>query len=182
MHTAGLRELIHEGSSLVLGSTARVRSWRTDAGSLVGPELAGTTVELRDVTARAAEHEMPARTLLTATCGTVEVLDRLVTAAEPVGRAAPGVALARLLRCLESPLDVELHAVLGTAQRRWTCLGRIAFGYLAGRKVTVDGGEINLLPGGLSTRLRAETATWTAVTIAVDGHLPAQPAALLPPG
>lgn len=179
MHTDGLRVLTHAGSILALSSTARVHSWRTEAVSLVDPELAGTTVELGGVTAASVEHGVPARTLLTAECGTVELLDRLVSAAEAVGRAAPGVALVRLLRCLDGPLDVALQVSVGAPSVPWTRLNRVAFGYLAGRKVTVDGGELDVRGSLVTSRLRAERGAWTALTVAVDGHLPAEPDVLL---
>jgi hypothetical protein len=171
-----LRVLVHDDVELVLDVTAAVRSWRSAGVTLVGPELPGSVVAFRDVALRGAWSGATARTNLTAACGRLEVLDRLETA-EPIGRGAPGVALVRLVRCLDGPLDVEHRVALGDVRSRplpWTRLNRVAFGYLEGCKITLDGGELDVQDLDVLSRLRADAGSWAVLTLAVDGHLPAE--------
>lgn len=177
------RTLVRMGARLCLADDAAVVSWQAHDPAiphLVRPAQ-GSGIVLERVAPRQVGGGPTARTVVDAPCGVVEVLDALVVAAEPVGRAAPGVALVRLLRCTDGPLDLEQVARIGgKADRvRWTSLNRIAFGHLAGRKVTVDGGELSVQDDLVRTRVRASTGTWVAVTIAVDGHLPADTQACL---
>ena len=165
------------GARLCLADDAAVVSWHAHDPAiphLVHPAQ-GSGVFLERVTPRRVGSRPPVSTVVDAACGVVEVLDALVVAAEPVGRAAPGVALVRLLRCTNGPLDVEQVARIGgQADRvRWTSLNRIAFGDLAGRNVTVDGGELSVRDDVVRARVRAPAGTWVALTIAVDGHQPA---------
>lgn len=93
-----------------------------------------------------------------------------------MGRAAPGIALVRLVRCLDGPLDVEHQTSVGPSSQalvRWRRFNRVAFGHRAGRKVTVDGGDLDVRDMQVTTRLRADVREWAALTVAVDGHLPA---------
>lgn len=174
-----LRTLAHERSELTLDGEAAVRTWWSpQAQALVAPELPASGAAFRDVVRLRASAGATARTSLLAGCGQVEVVDRLAPA-EPVGRGAPGVALVRLVRGLDTPLDVAHRTCLGRpGALRWTILNRLAFGYLDGCKITVDGGEIAVRGGALETRLRAEPGQWSALTVAVDGHLPAEAHAL----
>lgn len=146
---------------------------------LVSPGSSGSQLGFLDVTPQRAEEEA-GRTVLLASCGTVQVRDRLVAAAEPVGRAAPGVALARAVSCLNGPLDlthvVRLVRSPAYGDVTWRSLNRLAFGYFADRKVTVDGGEVRSGDGEVTSRLRAEAGAWCILTVAFDGHLPADPA------
>lgn len=175
------RTLVQLAARLRLADDAAVVSWQAHDPAiphLVHPAQ-GSGVFLERVTPRQVDDGPVMRTVVDAPCGVVEVLDALVVAAEPVGRAAPGVALVRLLRCTDGRLDVEQVARIGgQADRvRWTPLNRIAFGHLAGRKVTVDGGELCVRDDVVRARVRAPAETWVAVTIAVDGHQPADPQA-----
>lgn len=78
----------------------------------------------------------------------LEVCDRLLAAAEPVGRALPGVALVRAVRCLDGPLDLTYQLSLARSgagtEMRWCSLNRFVFGYFVDRKLTVDGGEVSV--------------------------------------
>ncbi len=96
--------------------------------------------------------------------------------AEPVGRAAPGVALARRVRCLDGPLDVvhEVRLAHLSSPLAWRALNRVAFGYVGDRKVTVDGGDVAVAGADVTSRLIAGAGVWTVLTVAFDGHLPAQ--------
>jgi hypothetical protein len=102
----------------------------------------------------------------------VEVQDWLVAAAEPVGRAQPGTALVRLVRCRDAALDV-VHRLRLSPQLDWFPLNRLAVGYLRERKITVDGGSLTLTGSDVHSRLQAPPRAWAALTVAVDGHLPA---------
>jgi hypothetical protein len=99
------------------------------------------------------------------------VCDGLLLAAEPVGRAAAGVALVRPVRCLDGPLDVvhvtRLHD--GSAAVQCNSLNRVAIGYVAQRKITVDGGEIAVEDLGATTRSPRRRQAWTALTIGWTG-------------
>lgn len=165
------------GARLCLADDAAVVWWQAHDPAI--PDLVrpaeGSEVFLDSVAPRQVEEGPVMRTVVDAPCGVVEVLDALVVAAEPVGRAAPGVALVRLLRCTDGPLDVvQVARIGGKADRvRWTSLNRIAFGHLAGRKVTVDGGELAVRDDAVRARVRAPAGRWVALTIAVDGHQPA---------
>lgn len=77
-----------------------------DLPPLIDPLGSGSGLGFVGVTAERAWQGEPARTRVVSSCGLVEVCDRLVSAAEPVGRASPGVALARAVRCLDRPLDL----------------------------------------------------------------------------
>ena len=161
-------------AELVLTDAAAVLSWRLHDDAipeLVGPAAPGAAIGFVDVEPYESPRGHVDRTVLRSDGGLVEVRDALVVAAEPVGRAAPGVVLVRRVRGVDNPLDV-LHRV-ELPGVRWNALGRTVFGYRDDRKVTVDGGATALSATGLTTRLRAEVGTWTALTIAVDGHLPA---------
>jgi hypothetical protein len=171
-----LRVLAHHDVELVLDATAAVRAWRSAGMTLVGPELPGSVVGFLGVAPRRAGSGSTARTTLTAACGRVEVRDRLEPA-EPVGRGAPGVALVRLVRCLDGPLDVVHRVALagvGSGPLLWTRLNRLAFGYLDGCKITLDGGEPDVQDLDVLSRLRADAGSWAVLTLAVDGHLPAE--------
>lgn len=173
--TGDRARVLRQGSSeLVLGHDAAVLSWRSLDGALpamVGPAAPGSVLGFLDVEPCDVPTQHGARTLLRSPSGLVEVVDELVVAAEPVGRAAPGVALVRRVRAVGAVLDVT-HRV-APAGISWRPLGRAVLGYLDGRKVTVDGGVAEVVDGGVTTRLQADAGTWTALTIAVDGHLPA---------
>ncbi len=112
----------------------------------------------------------------------LEVCDRLLAAAEPVGRALPGLALVRAVRCLDGPLDLTHQLSLARSgagtEMRWWSLNRFVFGYFADRKVTVDGGEVSVQQSHVSSRLQADLARWRVMTVAFDGHLPADAAAV----
>lgn len=167
-------------SRLQLEPDAGVVLWSAhdpDLPPLVTPDAPGSRLGFLDVGPR---HAQPGLTELLAPCGVVQVRDLLVQADEAVGRAAPGVALVRAVRCLDGPLDlthvVRLARTSAHVDVVWQSLNRIAFGYFAGRKVTVDGGEVIPRGGHVSARLRAEPGTWCVLTVAFDGHLPADPA------
>lgn len=121
-----------------------------------------------------------ARTHVVAACGIVEVWDQLMACAEPVGRAAPGVALARRVRCVNGPLDVTHQVSLARTHTQdpvsWRQLNRIVFGFFGDRKVTVDGGEGRVRGEDVRSRLTAGPSIWTVLTVAFDGHLPASDA------
>jgi hypothetical protein len=102
----------------------------------------------------------------------VEVQDWLVAATEPVGRTQPGTALVRLVRCLDGALDV-VHRLRLSPQLDWFPLNGLAVGYLQERKITVDGGASRLTVATVHSRLQAPPHAWAALTVAVDGHLPA---------
>jgi hypothetical protein len=102
----------------------------------------------------------------------LEVQDWLVPAAEPVGRAQPGTALIRLVRCRDAALDV-VHRLRLSPQLDWFTLNRLGVGYLRGCKITVDGSSVSLTGASVDSRLQAPPGAWAAVTVAVDGHLPA---------
>jgi len=182
-HPQGRPRLLRSGRShLQLDSDARVTLWTShDPGlpPLVTPGSPGSQLGFLDVTPQCAEEE-PVRTVLLASCGTVQVRDRLLPAAESVGRAAPGVALVRAVSCLDGPLDLKHSVRLVSSPVHgdvtWRSLNRIVFGYFAGRKVTVDGGEVRSGDGEVTSRLRAEAGAWCLLTVAFDGHLPADPA------
>jgi hypothetical protein len=176
------RLLLSGRSRLHLDSDARVTLWTSHDPALpplVSPGSPGSQLGFLEVTPQRAEEE-PVRTVLLASCGPVQVRDRLVPAAEPVGRAAPGVALARAVNCLDGPLDlthvVRLVSSPAYGDVTWRSLNRLAFGYFADRKVTVDGGEVMSGDGEVTSRLRAEAGAWCVLTVAFDGHLPADPA------
>ena len=176
--TAGPRVLTRGHAGLQLAADCSVTSWHAHDPAipqLVSPGSPGSGVGFREVEPHAAWSGDSARTVLSAACGLVEVRDRLVVAAEPVGRAAPGIALVRLVRCLQGPLELVHGTSLGgvSTRVRWQSLNRIAFGYLADWKITVDGGEVGGFDTEVTTRLRADIREWTALTIAVDGHLAA---------
>lgn len=182
-HAQGRPRLLLSGRShLQLDADARVTLWTShDPGlpPLVSPGSPGSQLGFLDVTPQRAEEE-PVRTVLLASCGTVQVRDRLVAAAEPVGRAAPGVALVRAVSCLDGPPDlthvVRLARNPAYGDVTWRSLNRIVFGYFADRKVTVDGGEVRWCDGEVTSRLRAKAGAWCILTVAFDGHLPADPA------
>jgi hypothetical protein len=102
----------------------------------------------------------------------LEVQDWLVATAEPVGRGQPGTALIRLVRCLDAALDV-VHRLRLSPQLDWFSLNGLGVGYLRGCKITVDGGSVRLTGASVDSRLQAPPGAWAAVTVAVDGHLPA---------
>lgn len=112
----------------------------------------------------------------------VEVCDRLLAAAEPVGRALPGVAFVRAVRCLDGALDLTHQLSLARSgagtQMRWWSLNRFVFGYFADRKLTVDGREVSVQQAQVSSRLQADLGRCSVMTVAFDGHLPADAAAL----
>ena len=174
------RMLVAGRSELWLAPDAGVVTWRSrdrDDLVLVGPSAPGAAVGFVGVRPRAARGGDVALTTLTTTTGAVEVLDGLVDAAEPVGRAVPGVALARLVRSLEGALDLLHRVSLADGSSRpvaWTPLNRLALGYVGGRKVTVDPGDTAVEAHAVISRLRAPARRWVPLTIAVDGHLPAE--------
>lgn len=174
----GLRLLTVGRAELQLAQDGSVVSWRAhdqQVPDLVPPEPA-SGISFCEVAPLSSESGPTARTVLTGSCGRIDVRDALVGASEPVGRAAPGIALLRLVRCLDGPLDLEHRTSIGpstSALVRWRRLNRVAFGHLAGRKVTVDGGELDVRHTRVRTRLRADVREWAALTVAVDGHLPA---------
>jgi hypothetical protein len=177
------RLLIHGRSRLRLEVDARVTLWTghdPDLPALVSPQSPMSGLAFVDVTAQRAWRGLPARTELWASCGRVQVRDQLVRAAEPVGRAEPGVALVRLVRCLDGPLDVthetRLARTQGDTAIRWWSLNRLVFGYFAGRKFTVDGGDVSGRDEVVFSRLRAGPGAWCVMTVAFDGHLPADAA------
>lgn len=102
----------------------------------------------------------------------VEVQDWLVAAAEPIGRAQPGTALVRLVRCRDAALDV-VHRLRLSPQLDWFTLNGLAVGYLRERKITVHGGSVRLTGATVDSRLQAPPRAWGAMTVAVDRHLPA---------
>jgi hypothetical protein len=102
----------------------------------------------------------------------LEVQDWLVATAEPVGRGQPGTALIRLVRCLDAALDV-VHRLRLSPQLAWFTQNGLAVGYLRGCKITVDGSSVRLTGASVHSRLQAPPGVRAAVTVAVDGHLPA---------
>ncbi len=177
------RLLLQGRSRLRLELDASVTLWTghdPDLPALVGPESPMSAMAFVDVIAERAWRRLPARSELLAACGRVQVRDQLLAAAEPVGRAEPGVALVRLVRCLDGPLDVTHDIRLARPQRcgdiGWRSLNRVVFGYFADRKITVDGGEVSLRVDRVSSRLRADAGDWCVMSVAFDGHLPADPA------
>lgn len=175
----GLRLLTVGPAELQLAQDCSVVSRRAHdeaVPALVAPAPSPSGISFCDVAPHSSWSGPTARTVLTGACGRIDVRDALVSAAEAVGRAAPGIALVRLVRCLDGPLDVEHRTSIGPSSQalvRWRPLNRIAFGHLAGRKVTVDGGELDVGDTQVTTRLRADVREWAALTVAVDGHLPA---------
>lgn len=111
--------------------------------------------------------------------GSVDLLDGLVPATEPVGRAEPGTALVRLLRGRDTALDVVHRLRLLPQGVTWFRLNGLAMGYLQERKITVDGGAVQLRDAEVQARLQAPAGAWAALTVTVDGHLPAHPQRLL---
>lgn len=175
---AGRRLLSADGWALELAPDATVVRWRAPEPAMppVVSAGAGAGCGLRAAVPVAAELAGHARTVVQAPCGAVEVRDALVVADEPVGRARPGVALVRLVRGLDHALDVEHWSRLGgdaAPAVRWRQLNRLAIGHLAGRKVTVDAPGVSVAGTTVTARLRAAAGSWVALTIAVDGHLPA---------
>lgn len=180
----GHRRLRHARSVAVLAPDATVTSWSAhDEGlpPLVTPAHPGSGVGFVGVRAHRAWTAAGARTQIVAACGIVEVWDQLRECAEPVGRAAPGVALARRVRCLDGPLDVAHRVSLAPTHMQdpvaWRPLNRIVFGYSGDRRVTVDGGEGHVRGDAVTSRLTAGPGIWTVLTVAFDGHLPAGDAA-----
>jgi hypothetical protein len=174
------RLMIHGRSRLRVEVDAGVTLWTghdPDLPALVSPQSPTSGLAFRDVTAQRAWRGLPARTELLASCGRVQVRDQLLGAAEPVGRAEPGVVLARLVRCLDGPLDlthgIRLARTQGCGGVTWRSLNRLVFGYFPGREVTVDGEEVSVRDERMSSRLRAGPGAWCVVTVALDGHLPA---------
>ncbi len=183
--TSRSRLLLHGASRLRLAPDARVRAWTAherDLPPLVDPLACGSGLGFVGVTADLCWRGEPARTRLVSSCGLVEVRDRLVTPAEPVGRASLGVALVRAVRCLDGPLDLTHQLRLAPSDAgsgvRWWSLNRVVFGYFADRKVTVDGGEVSVRQAQVSSRLRGDVNRWSVMTVAFDGHLPADEAAV----
>lgn len=166
-------------SRLLLAPDATVTSWTghdSRVPALVTAASPGSGLGFVGVLPRRAPSQGVARTQVQAACGLVEVWDLLVECAEPVGRAAPGVALARRVRCLDGPLDVTHSVRLASAQTHgpvaWRPLNRVVFGYFAGRKVTIDGGDVAIQGTDVMSRLAADAGRWTVVTVAFDGHMP----------
>lgn len=181
--TTRSRLLLRGRSRLRLETDASVTLWTAhdpDLPALVTPASPMSGMRFLDVTPQRAWPGDPARTQLLTSRGRVQVWDRLVQAAEPVGRAAPGVALLRRVRCLDGPLDLTHEIRLAPDPARgdltWRSLNRLAFGYFADRKVTVDGGQVSAQGERVSSRLGAEAGAWCVMSVAFDGHLPADPA------
>lgn len=166
-------------AELRLAPDASVTSWRSSDPAmppLVAPALQGSGLFFLDVAPVEAYAGSVTRTVLSGACGRIEVRDALLVAAEPVGRAASGVALVRLVRALDAALDILHRTALGspaTAQARWTPLNRVAISHRMGRKVTLDGGRIDVHADVATSRLSGKVMTWTPLTVAFDGHLPA---------
>lgn len=183
--TSRSRLLLHGASRLRLEPDASVTAWTSherDVPPLIHPLASGSGLGFVGVTADRHWHGEPARTRLVSPCGLVEVCDRLVGAAEPVGRASPGVALVRAARCLDGPLELTHQLRLARSdagtEAPWWALNRVVVGYFADRKVTVDGGEVSIRQAQVSSRLRSDVNKWSVMTVAFDGHLPADDAAL----
>jgi hypothetical protein len=181
--TSRSRRLRHGRSEMRLAPDATVTWWTShDEGlpPLVTPASSGSGLGFIGVEPDRASPEVGtgARTRLVAACGTVEVWDRLTECAEPVGRASPGVALARRVRCLDGPLDVVHRVRLAhtSSSLSWRPLNRVVFGYFGDRKVTVDGGDVQVAGTDVTSRLISGAAVWTVLTVAFDGHLPARDA------
>ncbi|MBA3618061.1 MAG: hypothetical protein H0W56_00395 [Acidothermales bacterium] len=178
------RLLRHGGSRLRLEPGASVTAWtgpERDLPPLIDPLTCGSGLSFVGATPDRCWRGDPARTRLLSPCGMVEVCDRLLTAAEPVGRALPGVALVRAVRCLDGPLDLTHQLSLASGagtEMRWWSLNRFVFGYFVDRKVTVDGGEVSVQQAQVSSRLQADLGRWSVMTVAFDGHLPADAAAV----
>lgn len=172
------RRLTLADGAVEIGCDGAIPSWKTHSRGVPDPVPPGLTGAIEFLGVR-SRHRPGARDAtpmaIDAACGIVEVADGFERAAEPVGRGAPGVALVRLVRCLDAPLEVSCRIMLGdlASPVRWMALNGIAFGYLGDRKVTVDGGELDVGKHCVLSRLFAPTKNWAALTIAVDGHLPA---------
>lgn len=167
-------------SSLVLAADGAVVRWRSHDATL--PLLLDRATDARSTAAflgtaphtAAGEDSAPgACTALRSPAGVVEVRDWLVPAAEPVGRAQPGTALVRLVRSQDAPLDVVHRLRLLAPDPGWFAMNGLAIGYVGERKITVDGGAVALAGPSVDSRLRAAAGSWAVVTVAVDGHLPA---------
>jgi hypothetical protein len=178
------RLMIHGRSRLRVEVDAGVTPWTghdPDLPALVSPQSPTSGLALRDVTAQRAWRGLPARTELLASCGRVQVRDQLLGAAEPVGRARN-----RAWRwpawsgAVDGPLDLthdlRLARTQGCGGVTWRSLNRFVFGYFAGRKVTVQVGKVSVRDERVSSRLRADPGARCVVTVAFDGHLPADAA------
>lgn len=178
--SSDLRVLRLSRSSLVLAADGAVVRWRSHDPTL--PLLLDRATDGRSGAAFLAtaplaqggqDSALGACTALRSSAGVVEVRDWLVPAAEPVGRAQPGTALVRLVRCQDAPLDVVHRLRLLPPDPGWFALNGLAIGYVRERKITVDGGVVTLTGPNVDSRLQAPAGRWAALTVVVDGHLPA---------
>lgn len=167
-------------SSLVLAADGAVVRWRSHDPTLpllldraTDARSGGTFLSTAPHSGGSRDSPLGACTALRSPAGVVEVRDRLVPAAEPVGRAQPGTALVRLVRSQEAPLDVVHRLRLLPPDPGWFVLNGLAIGYVEERKITVDGGAVTLTGPTVDSRLQAPAGSWAAVTVAVDGHLSA---------
>lgn len=179
--TSRPRRLRHGRSEVLVAPDATVTRWTSHEEGLpplVAPASSGSGLGFIGVQPDRAWPAVVigARTRVVAACGTVEVWDQLMECAEPVGRAAPGVALARLVRCLDGPLDVthEVRLAHTSGSLAWRPLNGVAVGYVSDRKVTVDGGDTEMVGADVRSRLISGVGVWTVLIVAFDGHLPAR--------
>jgi len=115
-------------------------------------------------------------TTLTGDRGRVEVVDGLLAAGDA------GVALVRLVRGLDRDLDVEHELGLGgfgTGRAMWQEHKAVTTGHVGRHGVTVTGGRSTAEGPVLRTRLVAERRRWSALVIAVDGVVAADPDVLV---
>lgn len=171
-----VRVLRRGHASLSVGRDGAVVRWRSHDPALpllVDREAdVDSSAAFRGARGRSSQEACGAPAVLRWADTSVELHDRLVEAAEPVGRAEPGTALVRLLRCPDAVLDVE-HELRLLPQLRWSTLNGLAIGYLDQRKITVDGGAVEVRGRTVVSHLHAPPQAWAAITVTVDGHLPA---------
>lgn len=172
-----VRVLRRGRSSLALAADGAVVRWRSHDSELPllvdrGADADSGAAFRGALPGGGQDGPSAARTDLRWPGSSVEVQDRLLQAAEPVGRAEPGTALVRLVRCRDAALDVE-HELRLLPELRWFALNGLAMGYLDQRKITVDGGAVEVRGPAVVSRLQAPPQAWVAITVTVDGHLPA---------